>query len=89
MREIDLKIFGAFRNLTSESTLRLELADTVQTVTDLKQYLAALWMNQDADFAVPALLQKSAVAAGDEILDETAQLPVRGEMAILPPVSGG
>ena len=84
--DIELELFGALRGL--EAGDRLSLAVTGEHVADLR---AALQAHAGAHWpsANTAILSSCAFATSSEILRDAQALPADGQMAVLPPVSGG
>jgi molybdopterin synthase sulfur carrier subunit len=83
--QIEVQLFGAFRQFQPEPRLTLELSEGA-TVADVRQALAAHaaahWPRCPA-----GLLDATALASAEAVLDEFAPAPAR--LAVLPPVSGG
>jgi sulfur-carrier protein len=84
---LTLNLFGAFREFERSGRIELELPDTA-TVADLRQafdaHARAHWSGYQ-----PALLKVSAFASESTVLRDNETLPAGGELAVLPPVSGG
>ncbi len=77
-----IRLFARSRELAGADTIELALP-VGATVGDLRARLAA-------EFPVlVGLLQRSAVAVNDEFADDSLELPLGAEVALLPPVSGG
>lgn len=87
MPEITLSLYGACRDLHTQSSLRLPMPDSA-TVADLRQALPAHFPSADAQ-RVAALLKASAFASDEALLRDADPLPDDGRVSILPPVSGG
>jgi molybdopterin synthase sulfur carrier subunit len=85
MRLIEIQLFGALRE--AEPGARLALETTARTVGELRAELAA----RAAAWPGPAraLLQRSAFASATSVLRDADALPADGDIALLPPVSGG
>ncbi|MGV8943350.1 MoaD/ThiS family protein [Thermomonas sp.] len=84
--DIDLELFGALRGL--EAGDRVALAVNGEHVADLR---AALQAHASAHWpsASASMLASCAFATSSEILRDAQPLPADGQMAVLPPVSGG
>ncbi|QNN46260.1 MoaD/ThiS family protein [Thermomonas brevis] len=85
--KVEVKLFGAFRDHQPDARVALELAEGA-TVADLRRALethaAAHWPAFN-----PKLLAYSAFASDRAVLREADPIPADGQMAVLPPVSGG
>ena len=84
---VTLRLFGAFRQYDASGQVQLELP-TAARVADLRSALDAYGRAHWSGFK-PELLRVSAFASADEVLRDAEPLPADGELAILPPVSGG
>ena len=84
--DIELELFGALRGL--EEADRLTLSVNGEQVADLR---AALQAHARAHWpsASASMLTSCAFATSSEILRDAQPLPADGQMAVLPPVSGG
>ncbi len=82
-RQVPVRLFGAFRQGRSDSTLTVEVAPNAN-VAELRQ---AMHEALDTDNA-RSLLKASAFATDSEVLDDSDAVPER-EISILPPVCGG
>lgn len=85
MRQIEIQLFGALRE--AEPGGRLAIGTSAATVGELRAELAsraASWPG-----AARALLPRSAFASTTTVLRDADALPVDGQLALLPPVSGG
>ncbi|MGY6555295.1 MAG: MoaD/ThiS family protein [Wenzhouxiangella sp.] len=82
-RQVPVRLYGAFRQTHTGSTLTVAVADDA-TVADLRAALHAVLPGDSAR----ALLKASAFATDTEVLDEDQPVPER-EVSILPPVCGG
>ena len=82
-RQVPVRLFGAFRQGRSDSTLTVEVAQNAK-VAELRQ---AMHEALDTDNA-RSLLKASAFATDSEVLDDSDAVPER-EISILPPVCGG
>ena len=84
--DIELELFGALRGLETGDCLILPVGG--ERVADLRGALQAHagvhWPGASA-----GMLSSCAFATSSEILRDAQPLPVDGQMAALPPVSGG
>ncbi|GAB1596390.1 MoaD/ThiS family protein [Lysobacter claricitrinus] len=85
MRTIQIDLFGAMRDVGSQS--HLSIASEARTVAELRAEIVAT----AADWPVQAraLLPRSAFASSTTVLRDSDALPDDGRLALLPPVSGG
>jgi len=84
---IELRLFGAFRDYDSSACIQVEVPDGAR-VADVRAALDAYGRARWPGFQ-PALLQRSALASDDAVLRDHEAIPADGRMAVLPPVSGG
>lgn len=90
MPELNVRLFGAFRNLREEPILRVELPKDRWTVAGLRAHLGEEFRAlPNATFDAAGLLAKAAIANEKAILLEDADLTEGETLALLPPVSGG
>lgn len=87
MMDVEVKLFGAFRDCQSQPQLRLTLPDGA-TIADLRAALDAHGRAHWPAFK-PALLARSAFASESCVLRDGEAVPAGVSMAVLPPVSGG
>lgn len=85
--KMEVSLFGALRGHAPADRVVLELAEGA-SVAELRARLLQHGVAHWPKFQ-PALLQRSAFASQFEVLRETDALPVDGQVAVLPPVSGG
>lgn len=85
--KVCIRLFGAFRDADERGFIELETPEHL-TVAKLRELLDA-YLRERAPHISPSLLQSSALASHDEILHNHRTLPEDGQLAILPPVSGG
>lgn len=83
-RRIQVKLFGAFRQYGGDGHVSVALTDDA-TVNDLRK---AFGEQLDDDNA-RALLQSSAFATDEAVLEEHEPVPMDSSLSILPPVCGG
>lgn len=85
--KVEVSLFGAFRGHEPGDRVALTLPEGAR-VAELREALAqhaqAHW-----PAAGSALLKYSAFASQSDVLREADALPADGQMAVLPPVSGG
>jgi molybdopterin converting factor subunit 1 len=79
---IRVRLFARAKDLVGASTVTVELPEGA-TVGELRRRLAR------ERPALASLLERSAIAVGDEFADDRLTLPRGAEVALLPPVSGG
>ncbi|HZT82680.1 MAG TPA: MoaD/ThiS family protein [Gemmataceae bacterium] len=79
---LTVRLFARAKDLAGADRLTVDLADGA-TVADLRRALAA------ACPALAGLLERSAFAVNGDFADDALSLPLRAEVALLPPVSGG
>jgi len=84
---IELRLFGAFRELDSSAQINLEIADGAR-VSELRKAVLAYGEQHWPEFRA-GLLLRSAFASEVAILRDGDLVPVQGQMVLLPPVSGG
>lgn len=93
IQKIQVQLYGAFRDLSSNGICVLSLSGK-ESVLEVKAILAEhLAQNKPTShFDIKALLAKSALATETQVLTDTDILPDKNEgiiLAILPPVCGG
>ncbi len=84
--EIELRLFGAFRDYQSELCLRVPKGTTV---AQLKTIVGGILNARHADFRHQALLADSAIGSPRQVLADSTPLTETCELAVLPPVCGG
>lgn len=84
---VELSLFGAFREYDAKASIRLELADGA-CVKDLRAAVQAYGESHWPGFK-SGLLARSAFASETAVLRDAEPVPADGRMAVLPPVSGG
>jgi sulfur-carrier protein len=82
-----ITLFGALRDADARGFIEIDVADG-STIADLR-YVVQHYLRDHAPGISPNLIQRSAFASQDEILHNHRSVPENGELAILPPVSGG
>lgn len=88
MIEVEVRLYGAFRDYASDPSLKLELAEGAsldQLRAALEEQLAAL---QPASHPAD-LLQRSVFADQTDVLPADARLYGRQVLSLIPPVCGG
>ncbi|MDT8410140.1 MAG: MoaD/ThiS family protein [Wenzhouxiangellaceae bacterium] len=85
LNPVSVRLYGAFRQFGQESTLDVSLPLDAR-VADLRVGLAQHYAGNDSALA---LLQASAFATDQAVLDEHEALPQDQPISILPPVCGG
>lgn len=84
-QEVRIKLFGGFRQFREESTLVLDTGSGI-TVADLRSQVAGVFNDDDNALS---LLKASAFATDNRVLDDEEKVPVKADLALLPPVCGG
>lgn len=84
---VELSLFGAFREYDSAGLIRLDVPDGA-CVRDLREAVQAYGTQHWLGFK-PGLLTRSAFASESAVLRDAEPIPADGKMAVLPPVSGG
>ena len=87
MKQVEVQLFGAFREFEPQARVQLALADDAR-VGDVRNALAA-HATEHWPPSSPKLLAHSAFASEHAVLRESDPVPADGKMAVLPPVSGG
>ena len=85
--KVEVKLFGAFRDYQAEAFVRLDVpaqAKVADVRSALSAYAGSHWPQCN-----PKLLDYSAFASEQAVLRESDPIPADGQMAVLPPVSGG
>lgn len=77
---ITVQLFARARELAGSSTITLE---RVANVAELRSRLAEQFP------AMVGLLERSAIAVNHDFADDSRELKLDDEIAIIPPVSGG
>jgi molybdopterin converting factor small subunit len=85
--KVRITLFGALREADPRGYIELE-APAPCTIGDLRQLLRE-HLREHAPHIGAGLVQRSAFASEEEILHNHCPLPQDGQLAILPPVSGG
>lgn len=85
--KVRIALFGALRDADPHGFIELE-APASCTIAELRDLLRA-HLREQAPHISAGLVQRSAFASNDEILHNHRMLPKDGQLAILPPVSGG
>ena len=83
-----VRLFGAFRNLSESNEVELKVFGKA-TIHDIKNELASVLKNTDANFDIGKLLSRSVVADQDHILEDSDVIEHETYLSILPPVCGG
>ena len=79
---VTVRFFARARDVAGADSAVVALPDRA-TVATLRRHLA------DAYPALRGLLERSAIAVNDDYADDNLPLAANGEVALLPPVSGG
>jgi sulfur-carrier protein len=85
--KLRITLFGALRDADGHGFIELDVPDhsTIANVREAMQH----YVREHAPAINPNLIQRSAFASEDEILHNHRHVPENGQLAILPPVSGG
>jgi molybdopterin synthase sulfur carrier subunit len=86
MKQVQVQLFGVFSEL--EPGREIIVAVAGGRVADLRQALRELLVQRWPQFGT-GLLDRSAFADEQRVLRDHEALPQSGQIAILPPVSGG
>lgn len=86
--KLDVRLFGAFRDLDPAGVVQLDVADDA-TVAIVREAFAAHGRRAWGERFQPGLLAVSAFASESEVLHNRTPVAGLGELAVLPPVSGG
>ncbi|MFN4260409.1 MAG: MoaD/ThiS family protein [Gemmataceae bacterium] len=81
-RIVSIRLFARARDLVGAEVVAVRLPAGA-TVGDARRVLA------EAHPELAALLERSALAVGDEYANDSLTLPIEAELAVIPPVSGG
>ncbi|WP_158628748.1 MoaD/ThiS family protein [Dyella choica] len=85
--KVRINLFGALRDADASGYIELEVPEPC-TIGELRELLRDHLRTYAPHISV-GLVQRSAFASNDEILHNHRLLPEHGQIAILPPVSGG
>ncbi len=85
---VKMNVYGAFRRYTQENYIIIEVANT-NTLQGLKKDIYLSLVKHNHLFDDQTLIDSSAIAKGNKILNDTVSLSDNDELSILPPVSGG
>lgn len=85
--KVRITLFGALRDADARGFVELDASDTC-TIGELRELLHD-YLRDTTPHISAGLVQRCAFASADEILHNHRTLPADGQLAILPPVSGG
>ena len=85
--KVRVTLFGALRDADPHGFVELEVPDA-STIETLRETLQA-HIRHHAPSISENLIKRSAFASEDEILHNHRNVPENGQVAVLPPVSGG
>jgi molybdopterin converting factor small subunit len=85
MREVSVRLFGAFRSLGLGREILVPLPDGAHDLRALRAELHARLPDEQAR----AWLAVSAFASDERVLHDDEAIPSGGTLSILPPVCGG
>ena len=83
--QVNIRLFGAFRQFSDQDSLSVNVPTDCRAA-DLRRAFAGHF---DGNSNALALLDASAFATDEAILDDEDRVPVDRELSILPPVCGG
>ena len=86
MREIQIQLFGAFRDLAPSGVCTLSVSGK-ESPAEIKSLVSGKL--SAAGFDVATLLSKSVVASDSAILSDSSAIGDARKLALLPPVCGG
>ena len=86
MNKINIKLYGIFRMLGSND-IQIEVSEQF-SILDLKKSLLNLIQNKQVPISW-AIINASAIAVNDEVINEFDMIDHQMEFSILPPVNGG
>lgn len=88
MREVEIKLFGAFRKYIPVGKIKLHLPEHC-TAFQLKQKIHEVLCERVVDYREPSLVFESALATESKVLAEDVLVEGASDLALLPPVCGG
>lgn len=88
MKEIEIKLFGAFRKYVPAGKIFLQL-ESPCSVRALKEQIQRKILAQSSEYEGQNLVFESALATESAILTEEESVGDTSSLALLPPVCGG
>lgn len=88
MKEIEIKLFGAFRKYVPSGKICLQL-EGPSTARTLKEQIQEKILAQSSNYKGQNLVFESALATESAILSEEDLVDDKSSLALLPPVCGG
>lgn len=88
MKEIEIKLFGAFRKYVPAGKIKLQL-DRQCSALEFKEKIHQALRLQFPNYTEASLVFESALATNSEVLTEETMIDGHGNLALLPPVCGG
>ncbi len=88
MLEVKIRLFGAFRKYGNGSEIELKVPP-LSPLSVVRNVLVAHLLHLDPDFSDVDLVNDSAFALENEILQGESKIEQACSLAILPPVCGG
>jgi molybdopterin converting factor small subunit len=88
MKQVHVRLFGAFRNYSNESEIVVE-TDQALSLEEVKAGLLKLLSINGQMDAIKTLLSQSAIANESRVLGDSELVLPGMKLAILPPVCGG
>lgn len=85
--KIRIQLFGALREASADGYIDLDIPEA-STIAGMRERLAR-HLAEHAPQIGASLVQRSAFANDSEILRDHDAVPPDGQLAVLPPVSGG
>lgn len=88
MLEIEIRLYGAFRDYSSEAWVRVEVVPGT-SLPELKQVLCARLEAMQPGSHAGALLEQSVFADDSDVLPADMRLSRSQSLSLIPPVCGG
>lgn len=88
MKDIEIKLFGAFRKYVPSGMISVSLVEPI-LVSSLKQHVVKALLEIDPKFQETTLIFESALATESRILNDGELTSGETSLALLPPVCGG
>lgn len=85
--QVTVRLFGVYRRFQDTDNIELTCPDGA-TIADVRAALGAHAQARWADWD-PGILRRTVLASAEAVLRDGDSVPADGQVAILPPVSGG